>query len=322
MSLLSCADKVYIAGHTGLAGSAILRHLQNKNYTNLIYKKHSELNLLDENEVKNFFENEKPDVVFLAAAKVGGINANNLYRSDFIYQNLQIQNNVIWHALKNNVHRLIFLGSSCVYPKFAPQPINENCLLTGTLEYTNQPYAIAKIAGIELVNSIRKQYNKDFFSVMPTNLFGPNDNYDEWNSHVIASLIKKFCLAKMNEEVVVWGDGSPLREFLHSDDLASAAVFLAEKFSFSDLEESILGKQNISHINIGSAAEFSILELAKMIASIVGHKGNIVFDKSYPNGTPRKILDTSFLSSLGWKVDTPFIERLKMTISSFQKSIL
>ena len=320
MSLISDKDKIYVAGHTGLAGSALIRHLEKKGYNKIITRTHKELDLLNSNMIEDFFQNEKPDIVIIAAAKVGGIFANNEYRADFIYENLQIQNNVIWQAFKNNVRRLVFLGSSCIYPKFSEQPIRESSLLTGSLEYTNQPYAIAKIAGLELINSLRKQYKKDYFSVMPTNLFGINDNFHPDKSHVLASLIRKFCDCK-NNEIVVCGDGSPLREFLYSDELASAIIFLMENLSFDDLNESHIGQQNLSHINIGSGFEISIKDLAYLIAKIIDYKGSIIFDHSMPNGTPRKIMDSSYLQKLGWKSIISFEESLKMTIDWYKSKI-
>lgn len=284
-------SKIYIAGHRGMVGSAILRKLKNEGYSNFIVRTSKELNLINQTEVSLFFETEKPEYVFLAAAKVGGIQANNLYRADFLYENLMIQNNVIHSSYQNNVKKLLFLGSSCIYPKLAPQPLKEAYLLTGLLETTNEPYAIAKIAGIKLCENYKKQYGCDFISVMPTNLFGPNDNYDLQNSHVLPALLRKFHEAKQNNEefVEVWGTGTPKREFLHVDDLADACFFLMENYSENEF------------LNIGTGQDISIKELAILIQEIVGYKGSIKWNTSKPDGTPRKLLDVSKLSSLGWK---------------------
>ncbi|BBH54041.1 GDP-L-fucose synthase [Fluviispira sanaruensis] len=316
MGLMTKKDKIFVAGHKGLAGSAIVETLRQNGYNNIITKTRSELDLLNTLDVNNFFSKEKPNIIILSAAKVGGIHANNTYRADFIYQNLQIQNNVIWAAHENNVHRLIFLGSSCIYPKECPQPIKEEYLLTGKLEYTNQPYAIAKIAGIELINSLRKQYGRDYFCAMPTNLFGPHDNFHPENSHVLPALIRKFCEAKeLNlSEVVVWGDGTPLREFMYSMELGNAISYLANNISFEELENSIIGHQGLCHINIGTGYEISIKELAKTIAFTVGFKGCVSFDSRKPNGTPRKRMDSSFINSLGWKANLNFEECIKISV--------
>jgi GDP-L-fucose synthase len=320
MSLILKKDKIYVAGHNGLVGSAILRLLDKKGYSNIIVRSHSQLNLLDNESVREFFNLEKPEVVFLAAARVGGIFANNTYRADFIYENMQIQNNVIWCSHKNNVHRLIFLGSSCIYPKLAVQPIKELSLLTGSLEYSNQPYAIAKISGLELINGLRKQHGRDYFSAMPTNLFGINDNFHPENSHVLASLIRKFSEAKQQnkKQVIIWGDGTPLREFMYCDDLASALVFIAENISYFDLERSEIGKNGLSHINIGSGYEISIKELSLLIANIFGYEGGISFDQTKPNGTPRKLMDSSFLVQFGWKSEHSFEKALRKTIEWYK----
>ena len=320
MGLMKKSDKIFVAGHKGLAGTAIVESLEHQGFTNIMTRSRSELDLSKLSSVQEFFQNAKPDVVILAAAKVGGILADNVFRADFIYENLQIQNNVIWSAHANDVHRLIFLGSSCIYPRDCPQPIKEEYLLTGKLEYTNQPYAIAKIAGIELINSLRKQYNRDYFCVMPTNLYGKNDNYHPENSHVFASLIRKISEAKASNkaEVIVWGDGTPLREFMFSRDLGDAICFLAANVSFKDFEESSLGKDhNLCHINVGSGFEISIKELAQKISSLVQFEGNINFDLSKPNGTKRKLMDSSILNELGWKSDTNFDECLSKTIALF-----
>lgn len=284
-------DKIYIAGHRGMVGSAILRKLKAEGYTNFILKTSSELDLRDQHAVAEFFLKEKPDYVFLAAAKVGGIIANNTYRADFIYENLMIQNNVIHQAYVSKVKKLMFLGSSCIYPKLAPQPLKEDYLLTGLLEPTNEPYAIAKIAGIKMCDGYRDQYGCNFISVMPTNLYGPNDNYDLKNSHVLPAMLRKFIMAKRNGDtsVTIWGTGSPKREFLHADDLAEACLFLMENYNDSGL------------VNIGIGDDISILELAHLVKKTVGFEGNILMDTTKPDGTPRKLMDVSKLNGLGWK---------------------
>ena len=284
-------SKIYIAGHRGLVGSAIVRALKKQGYNNFILRTHSELDLLDQKSATDFFKKEKPEYVFLAAAKVGGIMANRTYPADFIYQNLQIQNNIIHHSYLNGVKKLLFLGSSCIYPKLCSQPIKEEYLLTGELEPTNEPYAIAKIAGIKMCPAYNKQYETDFISVMPTNLYGPNDNFDLENSHVLPALIRKFHEAKINNqnEIVVWGTGAPKREFLHVDDLADACIFLMNNYDNSEI------------INIGTDEDISIKELAEMIKEITGFTGEINWDASKPDGTPRKLLDVSKLHNLGWK---------------------
>ena len=291
-------DKVYIAGHKGMVGSAILRNLQSQGYHNFILKGLSELDLRNQQAAAGFFKEEKPDYVFLAAAKVGGIMANNTYRADFIYENLMIQNNVIHQSYLNGVKKLLFLGSSCIYPKLAPQPLKEDYLLTGLLEPTNEPYAIAKIAGIKMCDAYRSQYGCNFISVMPTNLYGENDNYDLKNSHVLPAMIRKFHEAKINgaASVTLWGTGSPMREFLHADDMADACVYLMENYN----EEGL--------VNIGTGKDLTIKELAEMIREIVGFAGEIVWDTTQPDGTPRKLLDVSKLHSLGWKEKIPLKE--------------
>lgn len=283
--------KIYIAGHRGMVGSAIHRKLQKEGYNNFIYKTSKELDLTNQQAVKAFFETEKPDYVFLAAAKVGGILANNQYRGEFIYQNLMIQNNVIHHAYLNGVKKLMFLGSSCIYPKLAPQPLKEEYLLSGNLEPTNEPYAIAKIAGIKTCEAYRDQYGCNFISVMPTNLYGPNDNYDLKNSHVLPALIRKMHEAKLNRNssVEIWGTGSPRREFLYADDLADACVFLMHNYNGKEL------------VNVGSGVDVTIRELAETVKKVVGFEGKLAFDISKPDGTPRKLMDVSKLESLGWK---------------------
>jgi GDP-L-fucose synthase len=284
-------SKIYIAGHRGMVGSAIHRNLLQKGFTNIVYKTSSELDLRNQEAVNNFFAEEKPEYVFLAAAKVGGIMANNTHRADFIYENLMIEANIIHAAFVNKVTKLLFLGSSCIYPKLAPQPLKEEYLLSGYLESTNQPYAIAKIAGIELCDSYRRQYGCNFISAMPTNLYGPNDNYDLNNSHVLPALLRKFITAKNNNasEVEIWGSGTPLREFLHVDDLAEACYFLMENYH----EEGL--------VNVGVGTDVTIYELAQLIQKIVGFTGEIKLNTTKPDGTPRKLMDVQKLSSLGWK---------------------
>jgi len=295
------SSKIYIAGHRGMVGSSILRALKAKGYSNFILKTSAELDLRNQQAVSDFFAHEKPDYVFLAAAKVGGIVANNTYRADFIYENMMIQSNVIHQAYLNGVKKLLFLGSSCIYPKLAPQPLKEEYLLTGILEPTNEPYAIAKIAGIKMCDAYREQYGCNFISVMPTNLYGPNDNYDLNNSHVLPALLRKFITAKNNGDtaVIIWGTGSPLREFLHADDLAAACLFLMETHNESGL------------VNIGFGEDISILDLAKMVKQIVGFEGEIVTDTSKPDGTPRKLMDVSKLTNLGWKASISLEEGIK-----------
>jgi len=284
-------SKIYIAGHRGMVGSAIHRHLIGKGFNNFLLRTSAELDLRNQLAVNNFFETEKPEYVFLAAAKVGGIISNNTYRADFIYENTMIQSNIIHASYVTKVNKLLFLGSSCIYPKLAPQPMSEDLLLTGPLEYTNEPYAIAKIAGIKMCDAYREQYGCNFISVMPTNLYGPNDNYDLQNAHVLPSLVRKFHEAKLNNvpAVTVLGTGSPLREFLHADDLASASCFLMEKYDEAGL------------VNIGTGTDLTIAALASMIKEVVGYEGAIVYDHTKPDGTPRKLLDVSKLHDLGWK---------------------
>lgn len=291
-------SKIYIAGHLGMVGSALLRRLQKEGFSNFVLRTSDELDLRNQQAVADFFAKEKPEYVFLAAAKVGGIIANNTYRADFLYDNLQIQNNVIHFSWKNGVKKLLFLGSSCIYPKLAPQPLKEEYLLTGLLEPTNEPYAIAKITGIKMCDAYRSQYGCNFISVMPTNLYGPNDNYDLNNSHVLPALLRKFHEAKVNKsaEVVVWGSGSPRREFLHADDMADACIFLMKNYNEPGL------------INIGVGEDISIKELAEMIKEITGYKGEIIFDISKPDGTVRKLMDISKLSNLGWKASISLLE--------------
>ncbi len=303
------ASKIYIAGHRGMVGSAVLRNLKQKGFTNFILKTSAELDLRNSQAVSTFFENEKPEYVFLAAAKVGGIQANNIYRADFIYENLMIQNNIIHNAYLTNIKKLLFLGSSCIYPKLAPQPLKEDYLLSGYLEETNEPYAIAKIAGIKMIESYKRQYGCDFISVMPTNMYGPNDNYNLNNSHVLPALIRKFHDAKEQNLpfVEMWGTGSPMREFLHADDLGDACVYLMQNYS------------GLKHVNIGSGTDLTIKDLALLIQKTVGYTGEIKHDLTKPDGTPRKLMDVSFLHSLGWKHKIELPEGIKLVYEDFKK---
>lgn len=303
-------SKIYIAGHKGLVGSAITRKLQELEYTNLVFKTIDELDLLNQKATADFFASEKPEYVFLAAAKVGGIHANNEYPADFIFQNLQIQNNIIHNAYLNGVKKLLFLGSSCIYPRDCAQPIKEEYLLTGPLEKTNDAYAIAKIAGIKMCQSYNKQYGTQFISVMPTNQYGPNDNFDLESSHVLPALLRKFHDAKLSgtKEVIMWGTGSPKREFLHVDDTADACVHLMETYDGNEI------------VNIGTGEDISIKELAEMIKEIVGFEGKIINDTTKPDGTPRKLLDVSKLHSLNWKHKIPLERGIKMTYDWFLKN--
>ena len=295
--------KIYIAGHRGLVGSAIVKNLESKGYTNLVYKTHKELDLLDLNAVAKFFEKEKPEYVILAAAKVGGIVANNTYRADFIYENLQIQNNVIHQSYVHAVDKLLFLGSTCIYPKNAPQPMKEDSLLTSPLEYTNEPYAIAKIAGIKMCESYNLQYGTNFISVMPTNLYGPNDNFDLETSHVLPALLRKMHEAKLNNasKVEIWGSGKPRREFLYSEDMADACVFLLENRDFKDTYSKDEKEIRNTHINIGTGKDISIKELAETIKRVIGFQGELYFNTEKPDGTMVKLTDPSKLHALGWR---------------------
>ncbi len=300
-------SKIYIAGHRGMVGSAIHRKLQSEGYTNFILRRSSELDLRNQQAVSDFFAAEKPEYVFLAAAKVGGIMANNVFRGEFLYENLMIQNNVIHAAYLNGVKKLMFLGSSCIYPKMAPQPLREEYLLTGELEPTNEPYAIAKIAGIKLCDAYRSQYGCNYISVMPTNLYGPNDNYDLNNSHVLPALIRKFHEAKLAgaHSVTLWGTGKPRREFLHADDLAAACVYLMQTYNEAGL------------INIGTGEDIEIGELALLIKKIVGFEGEVVHDLTKPDGTPRKLMDVSKLHNFGWKHTIGLEEGIRKVYSDF-----
>lgn len=307
-------NKIYIAGHKGLVGSSIERALINKNYTNILKKTHSELDLTVKESVFDFFEKERPEWVFLAAAKVGGIYANNTYPVDFLLDNLKIQNNVIEASYKYKVEKLMFLGSSCIYPKEAPQPLKEEYLLSGYLETTNEAYALAKITGIKLCNAYNKQYNTNYISVMPCNLYGKNDNYHKENAHVIPMLMRRFHEAKINndESVTVWGTGKPLREFMCSDDLAEASIFLMEKYSNKDIGE---------FINIGTGKEVTIYELANIIKKVVDFNGDLVFDTTKPDGTVRKLLDVKKINSLGWKAKTELQYGLELSYKDFLDNI-
>ena len=301
--------KIYIAGHRGMVGSAIERKLRTEGYNNIIYKTSTEMDLRNQDLVNSFFSVDKPDYVILAAAKVGGIYANNTYRADFVYDNLMIEANIIHAAYFNKVQKLLFLGSSCIYPKMAPQPLKEEYLLSGYLEYTNQPYAIAKIAGIEMCDSYRAQYGCNFISAMPTNLYGTNDNYHPENSHVLPALIRRIIIAKKNNEpsVVIWGTGTPRREFMHVDDLADACYFLLQNYNEAGL------------VNIGWGEDVSIKELATLIASEVGYTGSLEFDSTKPDGTPRKLMDTAKLTNIGWKPTIKLQDGIKKTVAEVAK---
>lgn len=294
-------DKIYVAGHRGMVGSAILRNLEKAGFSNIVVRTSSELDLRDQAAVRSFFEEERPDYVFLAAAKVGGILANNTRRAEFIYENLMIQNNVIHQSYLSGVKKLMFLGSSCIYPKMAPQPLKESYLLTGLLEPTNEPYAIAKIAGIKMCEAYRAQYGCNFISVMPTNLYGPNDNYDLNNSHVLPAMLRKFHEAKQqqNASVTLWGTGNPMREFLHANDMADACVFLMQSYNEAEL------------VNVGVGTDISIKDLAMMIKKIVGYEGEVIWDSEKPDGTPRKLMDVSKLNGLGWKASIGLEEGIR-----------
>ena len=312
-------SKIYIAGHNGMVGSAIVRNLYNNGFDNILFKTSKELNLINQSEVDSYFATETPEYVVLAAAKVGGILANNAYRAEFIYNNLMIQSNIIQACHKFNVNKLLFLGSSCIYPKFCDQPINENYLLDGQLEYTNEPYAIAKIAGIKMCESYYKQYNNNFISAMPTNLYGINDNFDLETSHVLPALIRKFHQAKISKEnsVQIWGSGKPMREFLYVDDLAEACVFLMKNIDAVQLYD----KLKLSHLNVGCGADITISDLANLISKIVGFKGSINYDTSKPDGTPKKLLNVDNLTNLGWKASTKLEDGIKNTYNWYIKNI-
>jgi GDP-L-fucose synthase len=313
-------QKIYVAGHRGMVGSAIVRNLQAKGFSNIVTRTHSEIDLTNQAAVKAFFELEKPDQVYLAAAKVGGIYANNTFPAEFIYDNLMVQNNVIHQAFSSGVKKLLFLGSSCIYPKLAPQPMSEDALLTGKLEPTNEPYAIAKIAGIKMCESYNRQFGQshgiDYRSVMPTNLYGPGDSYHPENSHVIPALIRRFHEAKVanSPEVVIWGTGTPKREFLYVDDMAAASIFVM------DLDKSIYDQHTEpmqSHINVGFGSDITIIELAQAVAKATGYQGNISFDPTKPNGSPRKWMDSSRLNKLGWNAQVGLEKGLIQAYAEF-----
>lgn len=317
---MNLKDKIYVAGHKGLVGSAIIRNLKSKGFSNLLTKNHEDLNLIDQRKVKSFFDREKPDYVILAAAKVGGIYANNTYPADFIYQNTMIEANVIQSAFENKVKRLLFLGSTCIYPKKIEQPMKEKALLSNKLEPTNEPYALSKILGIKLCESYNRQHGTDFRSVMPTNLYGINDNFDPDNSHVIPGLIQRFHKAKINneKEVIVWGTGRAMREFLYVDDMAEASLFVM------GIDKEIYDANTspmISHINVGSGKDITIKELAEMIGKVVGFDGKIHFDKSKPDGSPRKLVDVSRISNMGWKNTTSLRDGLVKTYNWYKNNI-
>jgi|APSaa5957512535_1039671.scaffolds.fasta_scaffold11683_4 GDP-L-fucose synthase len=313
---MNLKDKIYIAGHRGLVGSAIVRQLESRGFTNLLMRTHKELDLTNQAAVKSFFTQEKPDYVILAAAKVGGIHANNTYPADFIYQNIMIEANVINSAYESKVKRLLFLGSTCIYPKAVKQPMREDALLTDVLEPTNEPYALAKIAGIKLCESYNRQHGTNFRSVMPANLYGENDNFHPENSHVIPALLRRFHEAKLNKDPVVmaWGSGKPMREFLHVDDMAKASIFVM------NLDREIYQKETspmLSHINVGTGVDCTIRELVETVAKVIGYQGKVEFDTAKPDGAPRKLTDVSRLERLGWKAQTSLEDGLRMTYQWF-----
>ena len=313
-------DKIYIAGHNGLVGSAIVRQLEERGFKNILVCSRDDMDLTNQNDVRDFFQNERPDYVILAAAKVGGIYANNTFPADFIYENTMIETNIIYSAFKNKVKRLLFLGSTCIYPKLIKQPMQEEDLLTDVLEETNEPYALSKILGIKLCESFNRQYSTDFRSVMPTNLYGINDNFHSENSHVIPGLMRRFHNAKVNnqEEVKVWGSGNAMREFLYVDDMAEASLFVLE------LDKKIYDantKPMLSHINIGTGKDITIKELANLIKEVVGFKGRLFFDTSMPDGTPKKLIDVSRISKMGWNYKTELKEGLQKTYEWFLKNV-
>jgi len=311
--------KIYLGGHTGMVGSAILRELQTRGYTNIIYKDLKELDLRNQSEVQKFFAETEPELVIIAAAKVGGILANNTYRAEFLYDNLMIEANLIHASYLNKVEKVVFLGSSCIYPKLAPQPLKEEYLLTDTLEFTNEPYAIAKIAGIKLCESYYRQYGCNYISAMPTNLYGPNDNFNLETSHVLPALIRKFHEAKVENKgsVTIWGTGKPLREFMYVEDLANAIVFMMENIEAKDLYEN-----GITHLNVGSGKDIAIADLAKLISEIVGFNGKIEYDSTKPDGTPRKLMDVTRLNLLGWKYKTELKEGIIKAYNFFKEKYL
>ncbi|TGL11714.1 GDP-L-fucose synthase family protein [Leptospira levettii] len=314
---MNVSSKIYVAGHKGLVGSALVKVLNKSGYKNVIGRSHQELDLTNQKDVIQFFESEKPEYVFLAAAKVGGIHANNTYPAEFIFSNLQIQNNIIDASYRFGIKKLCFLGSSCIYPKFAKQPMDEGQLLDGKLEPTNEPYAVAKIAGIVMCQSYNRQYGTNFISVMPTNLYGPGDNYHPENSHVLPALMRRFHEAKVNRlpEVVIWGTGKPLREFLYSEDMARACVFLMENYDVTG------DPKGGEHVNVGSGIEVSIKELAETVKEVVGYNGKLIFDPTKPDGTPRKLLDVSKLHKMGWKHEVNLNEGVRRTYADYSKSL-
>lgn len=305
-------NKIYIAGHTGMVGSSILRELKKNGYNNIIVRSHAELDLRNQTAVKEFFQTEQPEYVFIASAKVGGIVANNTFRAEFIYDNLQMELNLIHHAYLNKVKKLIFLASSCIYPKFAPQPLKEEYLFTGILEPTNEPYSVAKLAGLKMCEAYMSQYEANFITLMPTSLYGLNDNYHPENSHVLPSMIRKFHTAKVNNinTVELWGTGTPMREFMYVDDLADAAIFLMNNYDFQNF------------INVGVGIDHSIRELAEIVQRVVGYEGEIVFNTQMPDGTPRKLLDSSRLLNMGWKHKTELEEGLKLSYNDFLNRVI
>ena len=317
-SLKYLKKKIYLAGYSGMVGSAIKRCLEKNGYANLVYKSIDQLDLIRQEKVEEFFSKEKPEIVIIAAARVGGILANNTYRAQFIYDNLMIESNLIHSSYINKVEKLIFLGSSCIYPKLAPQPLKEEYLLADYLENTNEPYAIAKIAGIKLCENYYKQYGCDFYSIMPTNMYGPNDNFDLNTSHVLPALLRKFHEAKINalHSVTIWGTGKPLREFMYVDDLADGLCYLMENVGSKNLYD-----KNLSFLNIGTGKDLTIAELAKMISEIVGFNGKIVYDHSKPDGTPRKLLDVSRINELGWKAKTELHDGIEKSYKWFVNNV-
>ena len=313
---LSLGSKIYVAGHRGMVGSAIVRQLEEQGYTNVIVKTRAELDLVNQQSVADFFSQEKPDAVFLAAAKVGGIHANNTFPAEFIYENMMMEANIVHQAYSNGVKKLLFLGSSCIYPKLAQQPMQETALLTGTLEQTNEPYAIAKIAGIKLCESYNRQYDVDYRSVMPTNLYGPNDNFHPENSHVIPAMLRRFHEAVLSnaETVVVWGSGKPMREFLYVDDMAAASIYVMNLDSETYQTHT---QPMLSHINVGTGLDCTIRELAETIAKVTGFNGQLEFDSTKPDGAPRKLMDVSRLKDLGWSASVSLEEGLKRSYQWF-----
>ena len=321
--LINCEDKIFVAGHNGMVGKAICRSLKKKGYQNLITCDRNNLDLSNSLAVDEFMNEHKPRVVILAAAKVGGILANNSYPGEFILNNLMIQNNVIRTSLNLNVKRFLFLGSSCIYPKFCPQPIKEEFLLTGSLEETNEYYAVAKIAGLKLCQGLNKQYGFDSISLMPTNLYGTGDNYDLETSHVLPALVRKFTEAKKHsyENVICWGDGSPLREFLHCDDLGEACVYTLENINIKSINKFKNLGNNLNHINVGTGIDITIKDLAELISKEIGYAGEIIWDLNKPNGTPQKKLDVSLINQLGWKNRISLKEGLRLTIREFEEKL-